>query len=379
MKIQLNHKILLQSLSHIQSVVEAKVLKSILSNVKIVIQKKTISLYTTDLDVFAKESLDLLNHNEYENRCLITTASMNTFYDIIRKVDGQKEIQLIFKPSANPQIMIIKTKLSEFKLPCLQAQEFPVFEESNYVCKFTILSNKLYQLISTIKHAISCDESRYCINGVFFHIVKNNKINILRAIATDTHRLAIGEIILPQNAELFPSIIIPKKTIFELVKLLENFNNNIVVKVSSNKIVFYIGKTTLSSKLIDGLFPNYNKAIPFRNDKLLKISNTKLYKAINLVSAVIPGRAMVIKLEIKNNKVTLHANDKNSTSGTVDINAIYSGDKIEITFNAKYVIDILNSTLGNDMHFKLDSADSAVLIEDSKNLNFRFILMPMQT
>jgi DNA polymerase III subunit beta len=373
MKVQVNNSELLQALGHIQSIVEKRTAKSILSNVKITTQKNKISFYTTDLDIFAKESI-----NASVGGQLTTTVPIHIFYEIIRKIGVQKEIQLIFEPSDKPGKMLIKAGLSEFSLPCLSAEEFPDFEEGNHSCEFEITSNNLHYLIATTKHAISYDETRYYLSGVFLHVAEDNGVNVLRAVATDVHRLAIGEVILPKNAQLLPEIIIPKKTVFELTKLLENFNGEVPVGVSSNKITFQIGNTTLVSKLIDGKFPDYDKAVPYGNAKLLEVSTSELAKAIDLVTAISTEKTVAVKLRIEKNKVTLSVSDKINSSGTIEIPAIYSSDEISIAFNAKYIIDILNNLTGKKAYFKLNSGNAAVLVEDSDNTNCRFVLMPMQ-
>ena len=166
--------------------------------------------------------------------------------------------------------------------------------------------------------------------------------------------------------------------IFELTKLLENFSGEVPVGVSPNKITFQIGNTTLVSKLIDGKFPDYDKAVPYGNTKLLEVSTSELAKAIDLVTAISTEKTVAVKLKIEKDKVTLSVSDKINSSGTIEIPAIYSSDEISIAFNAKYIIDILNNLTGKKAYFKLNSGSTAVLVEDSDNTNCRFVLMPMQ-
>ena len=373
MKVQVNNSELLQALGHIQSIVEKRTVKSILLNVKISTKKNQISFFTTDLDIFAKESI-----NASVGGQLVTTVPIHIFYEIVRKIGVNKDISLIFEPSDKPGKMLIRSELSEFSLPCLSADEFPDFEEGTCDCQFEIDSNNLHYLISTTKHAISFDETRYYLSGIYLHIAEDNGINVLRAIATDVHRLAIGEVTLPKNAQLLPGIIIPKKTVLELSKLLEDFNGNISVGVSSNKITFKIGNTTLISKLIDGKFPDYDKAVPYGNNKILEISIDELSKAIDLVTAISTERVVAVKLKIQKNKVILSVSDKINSSGTIEVPAVYNNDEISIAFNSRYIIDIFNNINGDKAYFKLNSGNEAVLVEDSGNTNCRFVIMPMQ-
>ena len=373
MKVQVNNSELLKALGHIQSIVEKRTIKSILLNVKISTKKNQISFFTTDLDIFAKESI-----NASVGGQLVTTVPIHIFYEIVRKIGVNKDISLIFEPSDKPGKMLIRSELSEFSLPCLSADEFPDFEEGTCDCQFEIDSNNLHYLISTTKHAISFDETRYYLSGIYLHIAEDNGINVLRAIATDVHRLAIGEVTLPKNAQLLPGIIIPKKTVLELSKLLEDFNGNVSVGVSSNKITFKIGNTTLISKLIDGKFPDYDKAVPYGNNKILEISIDELSKAIDLVTAISTERVVAVKLKIQKNKVILSVSDKINSSGTIEVPAVYNNDEISIAFNSRYIIDILNNINGDKAYFKLNSGNEAVLVEDSGNTNCRFVIMPMQ-
>ena len=373
MKVQVNNSKLLQALGHIQSIVEKKTVKSILSNVKLTVQDNQILLYTTDLDIFAKESIPV-NASGH----ITTTVPINIFYDIIRKIGLGKEICLIFTPSNDPNTMLIQSELSEFTLPCSSAEQFPDFEEGEHSCVFDMVSSNLHYLITTIKHAISYDESRYYLSGVFFHVTEDNGVKILRAVATDAHRMAISEIVLPKNGQLLPSIIIPKKTIFELIKLLEDSTDNVSIGISPNKITFQIGDVTLVSKLIDGKFPDYDKAIPYNNTKLLKVSIAEFSKAIGLVTAISTEKTVVVKLKVEKEKIILSVSDKINSSGTIEVPALYTSDRVVISFNAKYIIDILNNLKGKNAHLKLNSSNTAVLIEDSINTNCRFVLMPMQ-
>ena len=372
MKIQVNNNKLLKALAHVQSIVEKRNISSILSNVKISTKKDQLSFYTTDLDIFAKEVIKANVGGE-----LATTTPIHMFYDIVKKIGGDK-IQLIFEPSDKPVKMLIKSGLSEFTLPCLSAEKFPDFEEGPYESEFHVASDSLYYLISTTKHAISYDDVRYYLNGIFLHVVEENEIRILRSVATDVHRLALSEITLPENASLLPEIIIPRKLVFELIKLLKEYQGEVYIGVSSNKIAVKVGNTSIISKLIDGQFPDYNKAIPYGNSRLLTISTEELAKAVNLVTTVSTEEIRTVKLKIQKNKVTLSVHDKMNSSGIVEISADYDNEETSVAFNAKYILDILSNITGDKVHFKINLSNTAVLVEDSGNSNCKFVLMPVQ-
>ena len=373
MKVQVNGGELLKALSHIQSIVEKRNTKIILSNVKISTKKNQISFYTTDLDIFAKEVIEASVGGD-----LTTSTPMHIFYDIARKIANDDKVQLVFEPSDKPVKMLIKSGLSEFTLPCLSAEEFPDFEEGKHDCEFDISSEDLHYLISTTKHAISFDDTRYYLNGVFLHVAEENDVRVLRSVATDVHRLAMSEVTLPKNAALLPPIIIPRKTVLELAKLLEEYRGQIFMGVSSNKISIKIGNTTIISTLIQGKFPDYNKAIPYDNAKSLEVSIEELSKAIDLVTAISTEKVKTVKLHIQSNKITLFVTDKINSSGVIEIPAVYNDDEVSIAFNSKYILDILGNLAGKAVCFKLNSSSSAVLVEDSGNSNCKFVLMPMQ-
>ena len=373
MKIQVDNNELLKALAHIQSIVEKRNVSSILANVKISTKKNQLSFYTTDLDIFAKEVIKANVGGE-----LTTTTPIHMFYDIVRKIGGDKKIQLIFEPSDKPVKMLIKSGLSEFTLPCLSAEEFPDFEEGQYESEFHVSSDDLYYLVSTTKHAISYDDVRYYLNGIFLHVVEENDIRILRSVATDVHRLALSEITLPKNANLLPEIIIPRKLVSELIKLLKEYQGQVYMGVSSNKIAVKVGNTSIISKLIDGQFPDYNKAIPYGNSKLLKVSTEELAKAVDLVITISTGEIRTVKLKVQKDKITLSSHDKMNSSGTVEIPANYDNETMSIVFNAQYILDILNNIAGDKVHFKINLSNTAVLVEDSGNSNCKFALMPVQ-
>jgi len=213
----------------------------------------------------------------------------------------------------------------------------------------------------------------------FLHIAEENDVRVLRGVATDVHRLAIAEVTLPKNAALLPEIIIPRKTALELLRLLEEHKGGqCSMGISSNKMSVVIGNTTIVSKLIDAKFPDYNKAIPYNNPKSLEISIDELSRGINLVTAISTEKIKAVKLKMQKNKVTLFVTDKINSSGIIEIPAVYDDEEISISFNSRYILDILEVLAGKKIHLKLDSGTTAVYIEDSGNSNCRFVLMPMQ-
>ena len=218
-------------------------------------------------------------------------------------------------------------------------------------------------------------------SGIFLHKAERNSIQFLRAVATDGHRLAQYDIPLPQGAEDITGIIIPKKTIYELRKVLDDANGDVSVSLNENKIKFSFNDLKVVSKVIDGTFPDYTKVIPQKNDKNFKTNNSDLKNAIDRVSAVAANeesKSKAIKFCIENNSLSLsvESQSKGSANEMIDVN--YSGDKVDIGFNSKYIIDICNEVDGDEISISLSDSISPAIILDKTDENLFFVLMPMR-
>ena len=246
---------------------------------------------------------------------------------------------------------------------------------------FVLSADELIRIIDKTKFAVSNEETRYYLNGIFLHKAERNSIQFLRAVATDGHRLAQYDIPLPQGAEDITGIIIPKKTIYELRKVLDDANGDVSVSLNENKIKFSFNDLKVVSKVIDGTFPDYTKVIPQNNDKNFKTNNNELKNAIDRVSAVAANeesKSKAIKLSLENNKLSLsvESQSKGSANEIIDVN--YSGDKVDIGFNSKYIIDICNEVDGDEIDISLLDSISPAIILDKTDENLFFVLMPMR-
>lgn len=368
---------LFNALNHVQSVVERRNAVPILSNVKITTSKSgSIELTTTDMDICIVDCISGAVSKEG-----IITIPAHTLFEIVRKIPNNTEIEFTLS-SKESSLMYIRANSSEFNLPTLSADEFPSFEEAKISHEFKISSEVLKALFSKTRHAISNEETRYYLNGIYLHSVQSEEgIPSLRAIATDGHRLARAQCILPEGADEMPGIIIPKKTIGEVIKLLDDYSGEILVGLSQNKIVFNIGTSTLSSKLIDGKFPDYERVIPKNNDKYLEVERDNLTRSIDLVISVSNDKTRAVKFNIEPSKLTISATSElnGNASGVQEIEAKYdSADKVTIGFNSKYVLDSLGAIDGNTVKLSLSGNLGAVIAQDANDNNFLYILMPMQ-
>jgi DNA polymerase-3 subunit beta len=277
--------------------------------------------------------------------------------------------------------LILKCGRSKFNLSTLKTEDFPILSDKDLSTNFVISADELSRMIDKTKFAISNEETRYYLNGIFFHKAESNSIKFLRAVATDGHRLAQYDIPLPQGAEEITGIIIPKKTVFELRKVLDDADGDVSVSLNENKIKFSFNNLKIISKVIDGTFPDYTKVIPQNNDKKFKTNNSELKNAIDRVSAVAINeetKSKAIKLTIENNKLNLSVESQSKGSAKEEIDISYSNEKVDIGFNSRYLLDICNEVDGDEIDVNLLDSISPAIILDKTDENLFFVLMPMR-
>ena len=225
---------------------------------------------------------------------------------------------------------------------------------------------------------MSLEETRYYLNGIYMHTVDENGKNFLRTVATDGHRLSRVDMVLPNGAEEISGVIIPRKTIMEIRKLLEDADETIEIMIDDTRIGFSIGKVMLTSKLLDGTFPDYTRVIPEKNDKVVNVSNQALAEAVDRVSTVSSEKSRAIKINIDKQILTIIANNPDQGSATENISAEYGGENLEIGFNSKYVLDVTRQIKGKNLMFKLSDPVSPTLVFDEEDEQALFVLMPMR-
>jgi DNA polymerase-3 subunit beta len=267
---------------------------------------------------------------------------------------------------------------SNFRLQCLPQSDFPELSAGSFSHIFRIESALLKGLIDKTQFAISTEETRYYLNGIYLHTIEADRALKLRAVATDGHRLARAEVDAPAGSEGMPGIIIPRKTVSELQKLVDDPDIAVTIELSDTKIRFTIGSVVLTSKLIDGTFPDYQRVIPTGNDKKLVIDRQTFAQAVDRVSTVSSERGRAVKLSIADGQVTLSVNNPDSGSATEEIPADYASDPIEIGFNAKYLLDVAGQLSGSEARFMLADAGSPTVINDMADEQALYVLMPMR-
>lgn len=366
MKATIERAVLLKSLGHVQSVVERRNTIPILSNVLLEAREDgSLRLMATDLDLQVDESVpaDVSQPGA-------TTVSAHTFFDIVRKLPEGSQVELT---AAEGKMQVIAGR-ARFNLSTLPRDDFPVIAEGDLPTRFELPAATLRQIIEKTRFAISSEETRYYLMGIFFHVVDDQ----MRAAATDGHRLARVTVPRPDGADGMPDVIVPRKAVQELYRLLEELEGTVEISLSPTKIRFGLGSAILTSKLIDGTFPDYNRVIPTANDKLLKLDPKTFASGVDRVSTIASEKTRAVKISVDRDKVTLSVTSPENGLATEELAADYGSDGIEIGFNAKYLLDILGEIDGDTVEVHLADAAAPTLLRESDKSNALYVLMPMR-
>ncbi|HEX2367223.1 MAG TPA: DNA polymerase III subunit beta [Bradyrhizobium sp.] len=366
MKATIERAVLLKSLGHVQSVVERRNTIPILSNVLIDAREDgSIRLMATDLDLQVDESVPA-----NVSQPGATTLSAHTLFDIVRKLPEGSQVEL----SAAEGKMQVVAGRSRFNLSTLPRDDFPVIAEGELPTKFELPAATLRQIIEKTRFAISSEETRYYLMGIFFHVIDDQ----LRAAATDGHRLARVTVGKPDGADGMPDVIVPRKAVQELYRLLEELEGTVEISLSPTKIRFGLGSAILTSKLIDGTFPDYNRVIPTANDKLLKLDPKSFSAGVDRVSTIASEKTRAVKISLDRDKVTLSVTSPENGIATEELAADYGADGLEIGFNARYLLDILGEIDGDTVEVHLADAAAPTLLRENDKSNALYVLMPMR-
>ena len=366
MHISIEKSALLKALGHVQSVVERRNTIPILSNVLMSADNGALTFVATDLDIEISESTEA---NVQASGDL--TAPAHTLYDIARKLPDGAQVSL--KMNTNDRLDVDAGR-SHFTLPLLPPGDFPKMTADGFTHNFVLSAGELRRLIDKTKFAISTEETRYYLNGIYLHAHDGS----LRAVATDGHRLALSEMDLPGGASGLPGIIIPRKTVAEIRRLIDGQDGDISLSVSDAKIRFTFGSAVLTSKLIDGTFPDYERVIPKGNDKELVIDNKVFADAVDRVATISAEKSRSVKLSVTKDSLALAVNNPESGNAHEDLMVDYSSEPLEIGFNAKYLLDVASQIEGRDATFLLADPASPALVKDAEDPNSLFVLMPLR-
>ena len=371
MKITVERSELLKSLGHVHRVVERRNTIPILANVLLRADRAKLSLKATDLDV---EVTDTIAAEVSPGGS--TTVPAHMFFDIVRKLP--EGAQIVLESSGDRAALAIRAGRSRFTLQTLPESDFPDLAPGEMTHKFSLKAADLKRLIDKTQFAISTEETRYYLNGIYLHSAGTAKAPTLRAVATDGHRLAQMELELPKGAVGMPGIIIPRKTVSEVQRLMEDNEAEVAIELSSGKIRFTIADAILTSKLIDGTFPDYARVIPAGNDKELVVDKKEFEAAVDRVSTVSSERGRAVKLSISGGKLLLSVTNPDSGSANEELEVEYAADPLDIGFNSRYLLDIAAQIESEAAVLKLADPGSPTLIQDKEPHGALYVLMPMR-
>ena len=370
MEFVIDRDVFLKSLGHAIGIIEKKTTLPILSNILIEAKNSKIRITATDLDIIYFEEIKSQEVKKEGS----TTTSANILYDILRKLQSSSKVELNLQGTNKLNLI---SGNSKFNLLCIPPDNFPLSGEDIEQTKFEVDPKKLLKLLNKTRISISNDETRHYLNGIYIHKTTLENKPFLCAVATDSHRLSSSSLEINSDANI-ESIILPKKTIFQLISLLEQSNKPVKISNNKSKIKFEMDIGVLISKVIDGRFPDYTKVIPKNNEKTLEIKLNEFKNSIERVTSVSLDRKEGLKMQISKEAVQLSVNSPNSGEGTESINAKFSSDGLNISFNSRYLIDIISQIENESIIINLKDPGSPVLIRDFSDKNSFHVVMPMK-
>lgn len=371
MKFSIERGTLLKAVSQAQSVVERRNTIPILANVLIEAEGNEVHFRATDLDIEVVDKAPA-----QVERAGATTVAATTLHEIVRKLPDGALVSLTADAAAGR--LTVEAGRSNFSLATLPREDFPVMATSDYESNFSAPAGVLRRLFDKSKFAISTEETRYYLNGVYMHVADGDGGKVLRCVATDGHRLARIDADLPEGASEMPGVIVPRKTVGEMRKLLDDDEMAIAVSVSETKIRFATPDITLTSKVIDGTFPDYSRVIPQGNTRRLEVDAAEFAKAVDRVATVSSERSRAVKLQLEEDRLILSVNAPDSGAAEEELAVAYSDERLEIGFNAKYLLEIASQVDRENAVFMFNSAGDPTLMREGNDQSAVYVVMPMR-
>lgn len=373
MKVTLERNHLLKSLSHVHRVVERRNTYPILANVLLKAADGSLDLRATDLDIEVTESVPAM-----VGQSGTTTVPAHTLYEIVRKLADGAEVRL---ENEGTEQLLVTSGRSRFHLACLSPDSFPDLKSGSFTHTFQIGAALLRELIERTQFAISNEETRYYLNGIYLHTLEVNGEPTLRAVATDGHRMARAEAAAPTGAKGMPGIIVPKKTVSEVQKLLDGADPEaeVSVEVSDTKIRVTLGSVVLLSKLIEGTFPDYDRVTPKNNDKQMNVDKASFATAVDRVSTIASDRGgKAVKLSMREGQLELSVTNPDHGTASEELAVEFEPESFEIGFNARYLLDIIGQIRSENAVFLFNDAGSPTLVKEDGEAKALYVLMPMR-
>ena len=370
MQLTIERAALLKALGHVQSVVERRNTIPILSNVLLSADRDGMALSATDLD------MEIVDETEgrVDGQGQIT-APAHTLYEIVRKLPEGAEVELRFT-GEDPRLQVSAGR-SRFNLPVLPAGDFPIMSNDGLSSAVAIDTTDLMRLIDKTRFAISTEETRYYLNGLYLHVVSEGGVTKLRAVATDGHRLALAEMLAPEGVAGLPGVIIPRKTVQEARRLLEDAGESVDLQISAQKIRFEFGRAALTSKVIDNAFPDYVRVIPRENNRALLVDNALFAQAVDRVSTISAERSRSVRMTVEPGRITLTVRSMEAGQAVEELEVDYDGEPFEVSFNARYLLDVAGQIQGENAEFRFGAADPTLVL-DPADPDVQYVLMPLR-
>ncbi len=370
MKLTIERAPLLKALGHVQSVVEKRTTIPILANMLINAGDGTLGLAATDMDLAIDEKI-----SAEIGQAGGITAPAHTLFDIVRKLPEGAEVSL--ETSGEGRVDIHSGR-SRFSLSSLPGDEFPSMSGGDMPHRFTIAASELRRLIDRTRFAVSTEETRYYLNGIFLHAAESDGEQVLRAVATDGHRLARAEMPLPEGAGGMPGVIVPRKAVGEVRKLVDDSSDSVDIELSETRLQFSFDRVVLNTKLIDGTFPDYGRVIPTGNDRILRVGRDSFAEAVDRVSTISTEKSRAIKLSLSQGMLTLSATSPENGTATEELEVSYDAEALEIGFNSRYLLDIAGQIEGDEAQFDFADGASPTVVHDAADPSALYVLMPMR-
>ncbi len=373
MQLSIERAALLKALGHVQNVVERRNTIPILSNVLLSAEGSTLSLSATDLDMEIVDAAEARISQPGQ-----ITAPAHTLYEIVRKLPEGAEVELRYS-SDDPRLQV-QAGRSKFNLPVLPAGDFPVMSAEGLGSRFVMAAKDLIRLIDNTRFAMSSEETRYYLCGLYLHTVVEDGRARLRAVATDGHRMALSEMPAPEGSAGAPGVIVPRKTVAEARRLLEDAGESVEVQVSAQKVRFDLGRAALTSKVIDGAFPDYVRVIQplSANDRILVVDNGVFAKAVDRVATISEEKSRSIRVAIERGKVVLTVRNMTAGQAVEEIEADYDGEPFEVGFNARYLLDVADQIRGEASEYRFSEPQTPTLVLDPSDPDVQYVLMPLR-
>jgi DNA polymerase-3 subunit beta len=373
MKLTIERAALLKALGHVQSVVERRNTIPILSNVLIAGEAGRAHFSATDLDMEMVDSCAA----EVEAPGQVT-APAHMLYEIARKLPEGAEVGLAY--SGEDPRLLVQAGRSRFHLPVLPPGDFPKMSTDGLSAPIAIEASELVRLIDKTRFAMSTEETRYSLNGLYLHVVAEGGAPKLRAVATDTRRLALAEMPAPEGYAGAPGVIVPRKTIGEVRRLLDDAGDTVTLAVSAQKVRFDFGDASLTSKVVDGSFPAYQAVIPYENRRVMMLDNALFASAVDRVATISTDQSRAVRMSVEQGRMTLSVRNIDASNAVEELEADYDGAPLGLSFNARYVLDVTAQIAGESAEFRFaeNAGGDPALVLDPTDAGVQYVLMPLR-